>query len=341
MRAMTDTTAPYPAAGVGRLGMAAAWVSAVCCMPYLVLKVLWTVGVPVGVTDRSMLDSDEWVAGNALMALLQLAGLLLVLALTRSWARRMPTWLLLVPVWVGTGLLFQVAIGAALMGVFSASPQGSSGSTDFGGIQPWVFAMVYSSFAGQGAALAIAFACHVRTRWGPVLSEHTGNVVATRAARPRSWTEAHLAGITEAVALMAVAVALLCGYWAAGGSMGVSGAQPDPPWALEASRVAGAVTAVVGLLGLAGRWGHHTRFWVPVALTWVGSGAVAAFDGLALLLFVVLGTDAADASWGLTDTVLLIKVVIGVLAAAVGGLAVVAAAKDNLERPVREPAATG
>jgi hypothetical protein len=115
-----------------------------------------------------------------------------VLALTRPWARRVPTWLLLFPVWVGTGLLFQVVVGAVLVGASSASSQDSSGSTDFGGFQPWMLAIVYRSFAGQGAALAIAFACHVQARWGGVLGERTGEVVARRTARVRSWPEHHL-----------------------------------------------------------------------------------------------------------------------------------------------------
>ena len=130
---------------------------------------------------------------------------------------------------------------------------------------------------------------------------------------------------------MAVAVALVFGYWVAGGSFGLSAVQPHPSWALQASRVAGAVTAVVGLLGLAGRWGHRTRFWLPAALTWVGSGAVAAFDGLNLVLnqlFLMFGADAPVPGWSLIDTVLVMKVVIGVLAAAVGALAVTAAARD-------------
>ena len=205
----------------GRLGTAAAWVSAVCCLPYLVLKVAWTVGMPVGITDRSLLDSNGWVAANALMAVVQLAGLLLVLALTRPWARRVPAWLVLFPVWVGTGLLFQVVVGTALAGLSSAASQASSANT--GGIQTWVFVMVYSAFAGQGVALAIAFACHVLARWGQLLGEPTGEVIASRAARARSWQEDHLAGTAYAVAGMAVAVALVFGYWAAGGSAGLSG----------------------------------------------------------------------------------------------------------------------
>ncbi len=123
---MTDAKVPDRAAGVGRLGTAAAWISAVCCLPYLVLKVVWTLGMPVGITDRSLLDSKGRVAENALMAVIQLAGLLLVLALIQPWARRVPAWLLLFPVWVGTGLLFQVSVGAVLVGLFSPPSQASS-----------------------------------------------------------------------------------------------------------------------------------------------------------------------------------------------------------------------
>jgi hypothetical protein len=307
--------------------MAAAWISAVCCLPYLVLKVAWTAGVPVGITDRSVLDSRGWAAANALMAVIELAGLLLVLALTRPWARRVPAWLLLFPVWVGTGLLFRVVAGAALAGLF-ARPSQASGS--LGGFQPWVFVMVYASFAGQGAALAIAFACYVRARWGRLLGGRTGQVVARRAARVRSWPENHLAGMAGAVAVLAVAVAAVFCYWAAGGSFGLAAAQPDPSWALQASRVAGAVIAVAGLLGLAGRWGHQTRFWLPAALAWVGSGSLAAFDGLELMLNQLMsGAGASGPGWSLAGTVLVIEVVIGVLCAAVGAVAVTAAARDD------------
>lgn len=324
---MVDAEVPRRTAGVGRLGTAAAWISAVCCLPYLVLKVAWTAGVPVGIADRSLLDSSGWVAGNAVMAVIQLAGLLLVLALTRPWARRVPTWLLLLPVWVGTGLLFQIAV-AAVVALFSPALHASGGST--AGIEPWVFVVVYASFAGQGVALAIAFACHVRSRWGPLLGECAGEVVARRIGRARSWPESHLTALAEAAAAMTVAVALVFGYWAAGGSFGISG-QPPPSWALQTSRVTGAVLAGVGLLGLVGRWGRRTRFWLPAALTWIGSGALASFDGLTVVLnriFVMFGTDAAEPGWSLMDTALVIKVVIGVLAAAVGALAVAAAAGD-------------
>jgi len=319
-------TAPQPG-GVDRLGTAAAWISAVCCLPYLVLKVLWAFDVPVGITDHSLLHSKGWVAENAAMAVVQLTGLLLVLALTRPWARRVPGWLLLVPAWVGTGLLFQIAVGALLTVFFSSTSHAASAGT--GGIQPWVYVLVYASFAGQGAALAIAFACYIRARWSAPLDVRTGDVIARRTARVRSWPEKHLAQLAVTVAGLAVAMAVVCGYWAAGGSSGPSGALPDPPSAMQASRLAGAVTAVAGLLALAGRWGRGRRLWLPAALTWLGSGAMVAFDALVLVLFVVFRPEGAEAGWSLTDTLVAVKVIVGVLAAAVGVLAVTAAAKDQ------------
>src|SRR3954447_5895297 len=99
---MTDVKLVEPNAGVGRLGTAAAWISAVACLPYLFLKVVWTLDMPIGVTDRSQLHSSESVAGNAVMAVVQLVAVVLVLALVRPWGRRAPTWLVLFPVWVGT-----------------------------------------------------------------------------------------------------------------------------------------------------------------------------------------------------------------------------------------------
>ena len=56
--------------GVGRLGTAAAVISAVCCLPYLVLKVAWTFDVPIGIADRSVLHDTGWAAANAVMGAL-------------------------------------------------------------------------------------------------------------------------------------------------------------------------------------------------------------------------------------------------------------------------------
>jgi hypothetical protein len=323
LKRRAEATVPDGAPGVGRLGTAAVWIAAVCCVPYLVFKVLWTVDIPLGISDRSVLDDSGWAAANALMAVVQLAAFGLVVVLTRPRTRRWPALLLLFPAWLGTGLLFQVVLGAVLTGLF-APPSQDSG-IDTGEYEPWVYVVVYGGFAGQGAALAIAFAGHVRARWGRLLGARTGEILARRMVR--SWPERHLAGIAEAVAVMAAAMAVVFCYWAVGGSFGLSGAEPREPWGMQASRAAGAVIAAVGLLGLAGRWGQQTRLWLPAAFTWLGSGALAGFDGFVVTLnalFVMFGADTPAAGWSPIDTVVAIKVVIGVLAAAVGALAVTA-----------------
>ena len=325
---MSDVNVSNGARGFSRLGTAAAWISAVACLPYLILKVAWSVGVPVGIADRSLLDDPGWAAGNALMGVIQLFGLLLVLGLTRPWARRVPAWLLLFPVWMATGMLFQVVVGAVLFGLFAPVSQGTGGGT--GGIEPWVYVVVYSAFAVQGVALGLAFAWYVRARWGRLLGRRAGDVVPGSGGRVTSRPEHHLAAMAEAVAGATVAVVAVFGYWAASGSVGLSGVEPHPSWALQVSRVAGALVAATGLLGLAGRWGDQTPFWLPVALTWVGSAALVAFDGFTLAinkLFLALGADASEPGWTLFDTVLLVKVAIGVSAAALGVLVVTAAAR--------------
>jgi len=325
---MSDVNVPDRARGFGRLGTAAAWISAAACLPYLALKVAWTLGMPVGIADPSLLDDPGWVAGNALMGVIQLAGLLLVLGLTRPWARRVPAWLLLFPVWMATGMLFQVVVGAVLLGLFS--PMSKATSEGAGGIEPWVYAVVYSAFAVQGVALALAFGCHVRARWGRLLGECTGDIDAS-GDRVMAWRDGHVAVMAQAVAGVAVVVVAVFAYWAGGGSLGLSGVETNASWPLQVSRGAGAAVAVVGLLGLAGRWGYQTRFWLPVALTWVGSGALFAFDGFTLVinkLFLVFGADTSEPGWSLFDTALVIKALIGVSAAVVGAMAVTAATRE-------------
>jgi hypothetical protein len=318
---------------VGRLGTVAAWISAAACLPYLFLKVVWTLDVPVGITDRSVLHSGRWVAGNAVMALVQIMAVGLVLALVRPWSRMVPTWIVLLPVWVGTGLLFQIMVGSVVSVLSSAASQDSG--TELGGIAPWVYVLVYTAFAVQGVALAVAFAFHVRARWGRLLAARTGDLITIPSRR--SWPQVHLVEIARVVAVMALVVALVCAYWAAGGSYGLSDARAHDIAGMQVSRATGAVIAAAGVLGLAGQWGRERPFWLPAALTWVGSGALVAFDVLTVVvnrLFYVFGSPPPEADWAPADTLLVIKVLVGVLAAVVGVLVVRSAAHGDDRGPI-------
>jgi hypothetical protein len=275
----------------------------------------------------------------------QLVALVLVVALVRPCARRLPAWLLLFPAWVGTGLLFQIAIAFGVSGLFSAPSPATGVSAD--PIQPWVYVVVYSAFIVQGCALGAAFAAHVKSRWGRVFSIRSGELVVGDNARTPSWPERHFIGIAVTVAWMALATAIVFAFWSGGGAFALSGAESERVESMQVARASGAALAALGLFGLAGRLGAQKRFWWPAAFVWIGSGALVAFDGLALLfnaLFAIVGTDAlSDASWQPTDTALLIKVLVGMLVAAVGLLAArSAAAEDDLGRtappiPIRPP----
>ena len=111
---------------------------------------------------------------------------------------------------------------------------------------------------------------------GPAVDQSHEQASRRRTTRAGPRRTPHLPEMAEALAAMAIGLAAICWYWAAGGSFGLSTTSPHPTWALLAAGVTGAAVAAVGLLGLAGRWGPRTPFWLPVALTWLGSGAVAA-----------------------------------------------------------------
>lgn len=318
--------------GVTRVGTAAAWVSGISCLPYLVLKVLWTLGVPLGISDESVLDDTGWVLSNALMAIVQLLAVALVVALARPWSRSLPPWLLLFPAWVGTGVLFQVMIGSAVGAALSGTSQDPSSSDD--PVRSWVYVLVYVAFALQGTALAVVFAAHVRARWGRLFTMRTSEAV-DRGGKDRasSWPGRSFVQLTLTVASMALGTAIVFSSWSGGGAFALSG--PDAEWSvpMRVARATGAAVAALGMFVLAGRWGARLRFWLPAALVWVGSGALVAFDGLSFLLnglFARAGAEAAsDATWELTDTVLVVKVLVGVLAAAVGVLALRPAAAGH------------
>ena len=132
--------------------------------------------------------------------------------------------------------------------------------------------------------------------------------------------------MAEAGAGLAVAVAAVFCYWAAGARSGSPARSRPRPGRCRRPGQSVLSSPWPGSLGLACRRGPRIRSGLPAALAWIGSGTLAAFDGLEL--FLTFGTGLSGSGWSLTDTVLVIEVAIGVLCAAVGALAVTAAVKD-------------
>lgn len=231
------------------------------CAPYLVLKVAWVAGSQVGGVPPEMATPTYRVA-NLVTIGLDAVLVVLVVALVSGRARRVPAGLVLVPMWVGTGLLSPVAVGVPI-GVLVQLLTGGSAVPADAGLEPWVFALVYGGFVVQAVVLTAAFGLYVAERW-PWL------VVATPPPRLTGPVRQLLLTLVVLAVPAAVLHGMVFGMWA------VTGGQPGgDPSALEtvAQRTTYAVRALLPLLGAAGTITLLTRGMRPIALVcaWLGS----------------------------------------------------------------------
>src|ERR1041384_23101 len=84
-------------------------------LPYLTLKLLWLTGSTVGLTDPAFADDTSLHYLNLATAGMDLVAVLVALALTQNWGLRLPAWLVLLPIWIGTGFLAPILLAAPLI----------------------------------------------------------------------------------------------------------------------------------------------------------------------------------------------------------------------------------
>ncbi|WP_241999603.1 hypothetical protein [Streptomyces klenkii] len=273
-------------------------VAIAACLPYLGLKAAWLSGSHLGIPEGSvLLDADPWLAvANAVTVLMDAAVVVLALLLTRPWGRRVPAWLLLLPMWGAVGLLTPIMYGfpaqllvRALGGSNPTASAGGGGERPF--LDAWVFGVVYTGFIVQGLALGALFVLYARDRWGHLWQGGVGEL--TDAAPGRGQR----AALTAAAALAVVpgAVHLL---WACGRSAGLS-PQIARGYGADSATVesgyvlyAAATVAGIALLLSGANRGSRLPLRVPLLLAGVGSAASAAWGGWQLL--AMLTSLAAD-----------------------------------------------
>jgi hypothetical protein len=273
--AMTISPAISPAVpppvGVRVLG----WLAAAGTLPYLTLKLVWLTGGTSGVTDPAFLADPTIVVANAVTFAMDLVVIGLALALTHRWGDRLPAWLVLLPMWMGTGFLVPMAV-SIMPSTLIQMLDGGTGNTEF---EPWLQPLVYGGFAWQGVFLCAAFVAYAVRRWSGVV---------TAGAPPAPGLIPLLRVLTAGGCVMAAACALL--HLVVGLSAG--------------SAVALGVEAVNAALALAGAAGvvalvraRPVPRWAAVAAAWTGSAAMFAWGlyivGIGLATTAPAGGSAA------------------------------------------------
>ncbi|KJY40453.1 LigA protein, partial [Streptomyces sp. NRRL S-444] len=161
-----------PGPGTWRRVLQAAAVAAT--VPYLCLKGAWLAGSHIGIPDGSVLLGPGmfFKAANAVTLVMDAAVIVLVLVFTRPWGRRVPAWLLTLPVFVATGLLVPIVVafpGQLLVRAVGLGPDAAAQAAREPFLDPWVFNVVYGGFIVQAIALAALFVPYARERWGCLL----------------------------------------------------------------------------------------------------------------------------------------------------------------------------
>lgn len=252
-------------------------------LPYLALKIIWLSGNPIGFNDESLVGKPGMIAANAMSFGMDLVAVGLALTFTHRWGLRVPPWLVLFPMWVATGFLAPavvIAPIAIITHVLASNPSPSTNAM----LQPWVSRVVGASFAGQGAALIVAFVLYVRTRWADLLQSTTSAAVKG----PTYPVQVILANVA---ALMAVAAGALHLVWAFGGTVGLGpGALSEPTaqsYLLNGIWGSMSITGAAGILTMVHQWGR-APFKLLLTFTWIGAGSLFAW-GLWTLILVLPG----------------------------------------------------
>lgn len=176
------SSTPSPTA-FPRVRTALAAGAVLACLPYIALKTLWLAGSSVGI-DQRLHDSGAMVVANTLTLAMELVGMALAIVLAGPRAWRLPSWLIGIPMYVGTGLLGGILLLLPIQAVLGAA--GARPTAPDEPIEPWVYAIVYGAFAVLGFCLVALFALHAWERWvRPTWSWRLGTVppLAPRARR--------------------------------------------------------------------------------------------------------------------------------------------------------------
>lgn len=268
------------------LRRAAAIVLAAGTLPYLFLKITWLAGGRIGL--GTLADSAQLTALNGFTAFMDLTAFLLAGVFFFRRGLRAPAWLLVFPIWVGTGLLGQILLQVpvqTLTSVLSGTDLMRDGGQSAPPVESWVYLVVYAGFITQGIALITAFTLYARERWAAAFTGRTDDVPSPlrELLRPVS-------------ALLTAVIAVLIAWHlslAAGSTWGIAeshrAAFDAPGRASEAAYAVVLAVAAYGLLATGGHLRGRPRWTATVAL-WLGAGAMFGWGMWALMVLLAAET---------------------------------------------------
>lgn len=240
-------------------------------LPYLILKLMWVSGSRVGLTDPDFGESTSMLVANLATLGLEATAVLLALAFVLPFGQRLPGWLVLLPMWIGTGLLAPMLLIVPLqllMGTPAASAEAAASP-----IADWVYAMVYVGFTWQAVFLLTGFVLYANARWGGPL-DWTAPLAGWSGPRPAA-RERVLAGLA------------LGGLVVGGLALAVQASGPfEPPAPNLLGYAVLTAGAVIGLALLAVPTSLRWPRWIAICLAWLGTGAMTAWAAYLLVLLV-------------------------------------------------------
>lgn len=278
---MTETitppmsTSPPPVATWRRVLATGAVLS---CLPYLLLKLLWLTGSDLGINDEELMGDTAMEIANALTLLLALAGAVLAVLLVRRNRLELPAWLVVTPMFVGTGLLGGILVLLPIQTVLLSVQEAAPADRPADPIAGWVYLVVYGGFALLGLCLLGLFAVYARERWLDAEGWRTPmrTWVAT-VRRQRVIAIAHggfMVAVCTAEAVLIARADILGGH--------------------QVLSIVMATVCLLGLVSLALRWPGDRAGTVPLVAVFVGSAAVAAWGLFFLVVFTVSSPLAGD-----------------------------------------------
>ncbi|WP_199037952.1 hypothetical protein [Glycomyces salinus] len=275
----TGSAPTAPGTGVGpRLTFArkaAGYLGAGTLSLYLLLKVYWVVAAFFGIGVDPDSSAANWIGINTVTVGMAVIGVAVALALAQDWGRRVPAWMVVFTSWTAAGFLVSIIPVHAIRAFLPA--QGDPVDVELG-VHSWELTLVAVGFIGMGVGLTVAGPIYLRERWPAAFVGVAGD---HRPPRSRS------AAVGIALALVVAATTL---YWLLGGEVFVNDSiydTGDPNTAALFCNEAFWALAAAASAWVLLRARSRVPAWIPMALLWIGSGSLFAWNCWRLFISLV------------------------------------------------------